>query len=165
MRHWLYEALTPIDEYVQKGAKTSFEDIRTQRHIADGHAPIPAALGRAFIPRRARLAHKDFDNYGYTEGCRGCGFLQTGIGQRQNHSDQCRDRLEAELAKSEEGQARLEKSKDRIDHWAAKIGEDVLADEAVTDNNEREGSTGVFTEDTEITSRGVRYIWVTGERT
>ena len=63
-----------------------------------------------------------------TEGCRGCEFLQTGIGQRQNHSDQCRDRLEVELAKSEKGQVRLERSKDRIDHWAAKVGEDVLAE-------------------------------------
>ena len=131
---WLDEALTPIDEYVQKGTKTSFEDIRTHRHIVDGHAPIPAAPGRAFIPRRARLAHKDFDNCENTEGCRGCEFLQTGIGQRQNHSDQCRDTLESDLAKSEEGQVRLERSKDRIDHWAAKVGKDALAGEVVENN-------------------------------
>ena len=66
----------------------------------------------------------------------------TGIVQREreNHSDQCRDRLEAELAKSEEGQARLERSKDRIDHWTAKVGEDVLAGEVVENNVERKGS-------------------------
>ena len=142
--------MTSIDEYVQKGAKTSFEDIRTQRQIVDGHAPIPAAPARAFIPRRAGLAHKDFDNFGYTEVCRGCEFLQTWIGQRQNHSDQCRDRLEAELAKSEEGQVRLERSKDRINHWTAKVGEDVLAGEVVENNVEQERSGGVIDEDKEM---------------
>ena len=28
---WMDEAVTPIDEYVQKGATTSFEDVRTHR--------------------------------------------------------------------------------------------------------------------------------------
>ena len=134
----------------RKGAKTSFEDIRTQRHIVDGHTLIPAAPGRAFIPRRARLAHKDFDKFGYTEGCRGCEFLQTGIGQRQNQSDQCRDRLEAEFATSEEGQARLERSKDRIDHWGAKVGEEALAEDVVENNVEQEMPSGMIDEDIEM---------------
>ena len=57
--------------------------------------------------------------------------------------------MEAELAKSEEGQARLDKSKDRIDHWAAKIGEDALVDESVEKDSEQERTTGVFNEDAE----------------
>ena len=94
---WIDEAVTPIDEQVQKGARTSFEDVRVHRHVVEGHVPIPAATGRAFVPRRARLSQKDFDDFGYTENCRGCEFLLTGIGARQIHSDNCRLRIEAEL--------------------------------------------------------------------
>ena len=60
------------------------------------------------------------------------------------------NRVEVELAKSEEGQARLDRSKDRIDHWAAKVGEEVLAEDAAIDNNERERTTGLFDKDTEM---------------
>ena len=77
--------------------------------MVEGHAPIPEAPGRAFIPRRTRLAQKDFDEFGYTENCRCCEFLQTGIGGRQNHSDQCRLRIEAELIQTEDGQQRIGK--------------------------------------------------------
>ena len=58
--------------------------------------------------------------------------------------------MEVELAKSQEGQARLEQSKDRIDHWAAEIDEDALVDEAIEKDSEQERSTGVFNEDTEM---------------
>ena len=65
-QRWMDEAVTPIDEYVQKWANTSFDE---------SYAPVPADPGRAFVPRRARLAQGDFENYGYTENCRGCEFL------------------------------------------------------------------------------------------
>ena len=135
---WLEEAVTPI-EYVQKGAKTSFEDVRSHRHVVKGHAPVPVAPGRAFVPRRTRLGQQDFDDFGYTQGCRGCEYLQTGIGQRQNHSDQCQDRIEEELTMSDQGRARLHKSKDRIDHGAAKSREDTL-NEQKTENEQCMGN-------------------------
>ena len=114
------EAMTPIDEYVQKGAKTSW----AHRHVVEGYAPVPADPGRASVPRRARLAQGDFENEGYTEDCRGGEFLQIGIGARQNHSDDCRARIEEELSKTEDGKVRLGKSKDEIDHWVANSGGD-----------------------------------------
>ena len=49
-------AATPIDEYIQNGAKTSFEDASAHRHVVEGYAPVPADPGRVFVPRRARLA-------------------------------------------------------------------------------------------------------------
>ena len=65
------DVVTPIDEYVQKGAKTSFEYVRVHRNVVEGHAPIPEAPGRAFVPRRVRLSQKDFEDFGYTEECMG----------------------------------------------------------------------------------------------
>ena len=94
--------MTPIDEYVQKGSKTSFEDVRVHRHVVEGHAPLPEAPGRAFVPRRAGLPQNVFDDFGYTENCRGCELLQTGIGARQNHNIDCRLRIEAELIKTDD---------------------------------------------------------------
>ena len=114
------EAVTPLDEYVQKGAKTSFEDVRVHRHVVERHAPIPEAPGRAFVPRRARLSQMGFDDFGYTENCRGCEVMQTGIGARQNYSEQCRFGIEAELINTDDGHLRIGTSKDRIDHWTAK---------------------------------------------
>ena len=33
---WFEEAVKPIDEFVQKGARTSFEDVRVHRHVVGG---------------------------------------------------------------------------------------------------------------------------------
>ena len=98
-------------------------------HVVEGHAPIPES------PRRTRLSQKDFDDVGYIEDCRGCEFLQTGIGGQQNHSDMCSLRIEAELIQTEDGQLRIGKRKDRIDHWTAKSGEAIIADQ---DNDEHQ---------------------------
>ena len=135
---WLDEAVTPIDEYVQKGAKTSFEDVRVHRHVAEEQAPVPEGAGREYVPRRARLGQEDFRRHGYTAGCRGCEFLQTGIGGRQGHSEICRQRIEQELSKDDDGQARLERTKGKIDQWTAKAveEEDKAKDKAKTDNGE-----------------------------
>ena len=53
---WLDEAVTPIDEYVQKGAKTSFEDVRTRRHVVEGYAPVPAAPGKSLCTTTSQTA-------------------------------------------------------------------------------------------------------------
>ena len=52
--------------------------------------------------------------------------MQTGIGARQNHSDQCRMRIETELTKTDNGQLRFGKSKDRVDNWTAKSGKVIM---------------------------------------
>ena len=74
---WIDEAVTPIDENVQKGAKSSFEDVRTHRLVVEGHAPIPAALGRAFFfpegpcyPRRTLMTAGTLRNAEVANSCR-----------------------------------------------------------------------------------------------
>ena len=79
---WLDEAVTPIDEYFQKVAKTSLEDVKVHRHVVEGHAPVQAEPGKTCVPRRTRLSQEDFENSGYTENRRSCEFLQTGISGR-----------------------------------------------------------------------------------
>ena len=139
---WLEEAITPIDDYVQKGAKTSFEEVRTQRHVVQGRAPVPEDISKPYAPRRIRLEQKDFERLGFTEDCRGCEFLQTGIGVRQGHSSQCRSRMEKELAETADGQARLDKSKGKFDYWTAKAGESGTNENAEKDDKEDKAAEG-----------------------
>ena len=67
------------------------------------------------VPRRARLKPEDFQAFGYTVGCPGCDQLQIGGTIRRNHNDVCRDRIEAELIKTDVGKDRLGRAKDRLD--------------------------------------------------
>ena len=61
------------------------------------------AIGRT---RRLYINKADVKKYGLTEGCLGCCCLAEGK-RAQGHSEGCRARLEAEIAKTEEGRIRL----------------------------------------------------------
>ena len=71
--------------------------------VAPPDVSSPAAMAEAeAIGKGRRLYMK----HGLTEGCLGCRCL--GEGKRaQGHSEGCRARLKAEIAKTEEGRARL----------------------------------------------------------
>ena len=56
--------------------------------------------------RRLYMNKADTMKYGLTEGCLGCRCLVEGK-RAQGHSERCRVRLEAEIAKTEEGRIRL----------------------------------------------------------
>ncbi len=62
--------------------------------------------------------------YGYTEGCPGCAMKQAGMTGSTNHSEECRERIEAELSKEEEGREKLRKHAERINKWLAEKGQD-----------------------------------------
>ena len=51
-------------------------------------------------PRRTYLKKEDFEVHGYTEGCKGCRWIQTGIGQ-PGHDEKCRTRMQENLRKEE----------------------------------------------------------------
>ena len=50
-----------------------------------------------------------FQAFGYTVGCPGCDQLQIGGPVRRNYNDMCRDRIEAELSKTDNGKIDLDK--------------------------------------------------------
>ena len=63
----LEEAKTPMDEFVNKGAMSSFPEVRTNRHVVATPAPIPESLGKTYIPRRTRVMPDDFVEFEYTD--------------------------------------------------------------------------------------------------
>ena len=79
--------------------------------------------------RRLELRQGDFDpdkgGFGWTEHCPKCTKART-YGWKESlnmqHSQQCRARIEAELAQTEKGRTRLEHVKERLDRSAAKVG-------------------------------------------
>ena len=82
--------------------------------------PDPNPIPTTYILRSTSLRPKDFTRHGFTGGCRGCEFLATGLGKRQNHTTECRLRMEALLAADEDGKRRLEEAEERKNRWAYK---------------------------------------------
>ena len=79
----LNKAKTAIDEYVEKGASA---DLPRVRWGGVEHQGVPVDK-EGYAPRRARLVPEDFVKFGYTENCKGCIWLQDGVGGRQGHSE------------------------------------------------------------------------------
>ena len=75
-----------------------------------------------YVPRRTCLRPRDFENHGYTPGCRACEKLEiplwSKLWSRNSHTQACRDRVEALIAQSEEGNRRLEETQERLRHGA-----------------------------------------------
>ena len=66
------------------------------------------AAPKEYIPRKVCLRQSDFAKYGHTPGCRGCESIITKAQDRVNHNDECKARIIEEMAKDDEGKARLE---------------------------------------------------------
>ena len=73
------------------------------------------ALAEVLKARRLRLSRDDFVTHGYTAGCGGCVALQRGLGNARNHSEICRDRMEAEIEKTLAGRERKQRAVERLD--------------------------------------------------
>ena len=80
--------------------------------------------------------------FGWTEHCPKCSKART-YGWKESintqHSDQCRRRIEHELAQTEAGRARLEHVKLRQDRHAAKLGEQIMQDDQQQQDVQPEG--------------------------
>ena len=60
--------------------------------------------------RRMRLTKAMLGKYGYTDGCDGCRVQKAGLAQPGHpHSEACRSRIEAAMAKDDQGKEKLRK--------------------------------------------------------
>ena len=82
----------------------------------------------------------DFEVHGYTDGCKGCRWIQTGIGQ-PGHDEACRARMEDNLRKEEH--PRFQRARDAREVQESKRADDFskLTDEEMV------GATGEFLRD------------------
>ncbi len=79
------------------------------------------------------LRKSDFERFGYTENCKGCQSIRVG-GISRPHSKVCRARMEEELSKTDDGQARLRQAENRQNK--------VIADKMKKQDEAREHESG-----------------------
>merc|ERR1711973_169910 len=63
------------------------------------------------------IQKKDVEKYGATAGCEGCKAAVRG-GEARPHTEECRARIEAEMAKAKD--TKWERTNDKINNWMAK---------------------------------------------
>ena len=82
---------------------------------------------KVYNARNVYLQASDFENFGLTRGCMKCDHkLKYGTWGSSPHSQACRRRIEAELAKTPSGMARLRTASTRLDRSQGEIGERML---------------------------------------
>ena len=84
------------------------------------------------------MTYRDFELYGYTKGCTACIYRKSGK-KPGAHDKHCRERIEAELAKTEEGRRRLEAATQRQEDYEREVVEDEGTKEVRTPAGEGEG--------------------------
>ena len=77
-------------------------------------------------PRRDYLKPKDFTKHGHTLSCASCHRMQTGLGAKRGHNEECRTSMETAMASDETDKARIEPRKTKLDAYAAAEGERLL---------------------------------------
>ena len=115
-----------------EGVNVSKQDMHSSRgaravpftdKVAPEDDPVPKPKRAA---RKLELRQSDFDpalgGFGWTEHCSKCEYARNhgwrASGNKQ-HSQTCRNRLEAALAQTETGRARLAHTKERLDRYTA----------------------------------------------
>jgi len=119
--------------------RVSFEKMDEQQDV-----PEVAPMRKGIDVRRFRINPEMLKKHGYTVGCEGCKFQQSGLkdafGRGRPHKEECRKRLMEELSKSKEGKAFLEREEERINQ---KIAMEVEKKDQMKANNEISSKTGV----------------------
>ena len=63
--------------------------------------------------RSLKITRTMLQEMGYTEGCEGCRYAQTGMEENRSHSEKCRKRIEEQLRKTEDGMRKLKEQESR----------------------------------------------------
>ena len=69
-------------------------------------------------PRNTYIQSWMLDVFGYTSGCAGCDVRKAGLHCHRPHTQQCKDRVRAEMEKDDRGKMAKERSDERWKSWA-----------------------------------------------
>ena len=87
-------------------------------------------VDKQLIARQVYLRASDFEDHGMTRGCAKCDhFLKYGTWGARPHSKLCRDRITAELAKTEAGRTRIGAAAERLDKTVEHLGQQFREDQ------------------------------------
>ena len=93
-----------------------------------GPGPQQGQPNPPIVARRPYIRQRDVELYGYTHGCPKCDHARLHGANRTTvkHSETCRARLLAEIAKTDQGRQRIERAGERMDEYTADLGERLL---------------------------------------
>jgi hypothetical protein len=129
-RRWDKDAVLAICVTPSQPTEGS-EDMRVKTYISpgldDASVPLPPAHDRTGQgSRRVKLLRQDFERAGLTIGCNGCKAMSRRAAGAVNHSEACRARVQADMAKYPDAAARIAQANARIDD------DQMIADEVTT---------------------------------
>jgi hypothetical protein len=105
-------------------------DMRVKTYISpgleDSSIPLPPTVRIGHGSRRVKLLRQDFERAGLTIGCNGCKALSRRAAGAVNHSEACRARVQADMAKYPDAVARIAQSEDRLNEDAAAAPDGVI---------------------------------------
>ena len=98
--------------------------IDAQPDIDDaGEPPVIEKKKENYVPRGIYIRQDvELEAYGYTEGCDGCERARHGLSHKQ-HSRVCKERIMAEMSKSDEGKERVRRIKEREERYIVAVQE------------------------------------------
>ena len=100
-----WESTLNID--AEDGARLPNPDA-TEAEVVQKDPEVPESIARRMYIRKT-----DVIRFGETDGCPGC--MTTMLGKPlQSHTPACRERIEAQLRETDEGQARLQRADHRV---------------------------------------------------
>ena len=109
-----WRAVSPSDPFSADDLEATPAEFTCSRGVRGEVNPAAQRLERTLtdapaldLPRRLYLRQEDFLVHGTSDHCPGCRALISG-GRPQGHTEECRIRVEAELEKTEVGNARLQ---------------------------------------------------------
>ena len=133
----------------QKQKSKCLKNIRLTRRWVSlrQHDTVPPKVSAASAPRRIYLKPADFLKQGYTERCKGCAWIQHGLGAKTGHNNECRKRSEKALAESDDpgDRTRVETQKSKIDKFVfVERNKYLMQEENVEDTAQFETFTGML---------------------
>ena len=119
---------SPMEPVPGSGTSRITAFAKTKERI-EGHEVRYAAPPDREEPeiRTTYIFKRDIEKYGQTEGCPGCrAAMNPASSFRAKHTQECRNRIEGELKKTEEGRRRVERTDERMNNAVAKKFEEII---------------------------------------
>ena len=103
-------------------------------------APVPLdGEERGKQMRRMKITATMLRKYGYSDQCEGCRYRRAGLQESRNHTEACRQRIETELEKDDEGRRKKAEDDERINRRLAEEMERALGPDSAGTGGAAEG--------------------------
>ncbi|CAJ1440802.1 unnamed protein product, partial [Effrenium voratum] len=129
VRTWTIKRKPEEEKWIdaQPDVRRALPDVRLEIDLPEvddaGEPPMIEKKKKNYVPRGIYIRRDvELEAYGYTEGCDGCERARHGLSHKQ-HSRVCKERIMAEMSKSDEGKERVRRIKEREERYIVAVQE------------------------------------------